>query len=225
MIDFDNLTIWDTYKIVMNAKPLSSNRVNATKQFDLKFDDMRFNEAVDVVTLEEFSMPFVYGFGIEFWRGEYHGTGHFGDPIDLLDGEDYLSKGKRVKGSRFWSGGLGDEVINENYVEYETFDDVFTEAMYSLKIWNLWKDYVTERIYQNNRNENKFLSVYEFINEWRQPEYYLLQYIETYNPKLDKTNINYMGNRWDDDTHHQWQKNELDALLEDYTLVDERHPD
>jgi len=225
MIDFDNLTIWDTYKMVMNAKPLSSNRVNATKQFDLKFDDMRFNEAVDVVTLEEFSMPFVYDFSIEFWRGEYQGTGHFGDPIDLLGGEDYLSKGKRVKGSRFWCGGLGDEVINENYVEYETFNDVFTEAMYSLKIWNAWKDYVTERIYQNNRNENKFLSVYEFINEWKQPEYYLLQYIETYNPKLGKTNINYMGNRWDDDTHHQWQKNELDALLEDYTLIDERHPD
>lgn len=224
MIDFDNLTIWDTYKMVMNAKPLTPGRAKATKVFDQKFDDMRFNEAVESEAIEEFSMPFVYDFGIQFWHGEYRGTGHFGEPIALLDGEDWLSSGKRVRGSRFWDGSIGGEYINDDYVEYETFDDVFTETMYSLKTWNAWKDYVTERIYQNNHNENKFLSVYEFINEWRQPEYYVVQFIERtiYNGQKE---ISYTGNRWDDDTHHQWQKNELDALLEDYTLVDERHPD
>ena len=225
MIDFDNLTIWDTYKMVMSAKPLSSKRLQVCKEFGKKFNDIRFNDAAESVTLETYYLPFVYGFELLIYKGEYRGTGYFGEPMELLDGEDYFRKGRRIPGSRFWDGGIGGDAIDEDLAEYETFDDVLTNLLYNVRIWDIWKDAVTERIYQNSQNENKYLSVFEFKNEWNNPEYYVLQFIETYNPNLDQTFTNYTGNKAGDDTHHKWEKADLLTLLEDYTLIEERHPD
>ena len=48
MIDIENLTTWDVYKMVLNAKPLSDKKYEQNAEFSRSFDDMYFNEAVEL---------------------------------------------------------------------------------------------------------------------------------------------------------------------------------
>jgi hypothetical protein len=82
-----------------------------------------------------------------------------------------------------------------------------------------WQDLVTESIYQNNYNPDKYLSVFTFITDYGE-DYYVMQYIETYNPRLGTVNRNNVGNRLGEDQHYRYSKADLDALLADYTLVE-----
>lgn len=222
MIDIDNLTIWDVYKMVLNAKPLSESRFQINLAYTKQFDDMRFNDAVEISDSESWELPFVRGFEIGIDKYHYVGTGIYGEPMELLGGRDHYTKGKKIPGTICYSGSIGNDNSTEDLWEYKTFDDALQSTLYEVQGWyNAWKDLVREKIYQNNYNENKFLSVFEFDVYYGGTEYYVMQYIETYNPQLSEIHRNNIGNRLGEDYHYQYSKQDLDALLEDYTLVTE----
>jgi hypothetical protein len=138
--------------------------------------------------------------------------------MSLLGGADHYKSGKRVPGTVQYTVGIDGENPDENIMSYLTFDDALQSALYYLQGDRSWQDLVTETIYQNNRNPDKFLSVFTFNTDYGD-EYYVMQYIETYNPALDKINRNNIGNRLGEDYHYKYSKSDLDALLQDYTEV------
>lgn len=218
MIDIDELTVWDVYKMVLNAKPLSNKRYEQNAEFSHDFDDMYFNDAVELVGDTDYEIPFVYKHNIEISKCWFVGTGDWGEPMSLLGGADHYKSGKRVPGTIQYTVGVYGENPDENIMSYLTFDDALQSALYYLQGDRSWKDLVTETIYQNNYNPNKFLSVFTFNMDYGD-EYYVMQYIETYNPALDKINRNNIGNRLGEDYHYEYSKSDLDALLQDYTEV------
>ena len=222
MIDIDNLTTWDVYKMVLNAKPLSESKFQTNLAYTKQFDDMRFNDAVELVCDESWELPFVRRFEIVIDKCHYVGTGDWGDPIELFGGKEKFSKGKKIPGTICYGGSISGDNSTEDLWEYKTFDDALQSTLYEVQGWyNTWKDLVHEKIYQNNYNENKFLSVFEFDVYYGGTEYYVMQYIETYNPQSGEIHRNNIGNRLGEDYHYQYSKQDLDALLEDYTLVTE----
>ena len=218
MIDIENLTTWDVYKMVLNAKPLSDKKYEQNAEFSRSFDDMYFNEAVELDGDAEYVISFVHKHNIEISKCWFVGTGHWGDPIARLGGDDHYKKGKRVPGTIQYTVGIYGENPDENILSYLTFDDALQSALYYLWGDPSWDMLVTEDIYQNNRNPNKFLSVFTFKTDYG-PEYYVMQYIESYNPRLDTLVRNNIGNTLGEDYHYKYSKADLDALLEDYTLV------
>lgn len=220
MIDIDNLTCWDVYQMVLNAKPLSDKRFQDNLAYTKQFDDMRFNDAVEFVQDDRWELPFVKRFDIVIDKCHFIGTGDWGEPMEFLGGRDRYSKGKKIPGTICYGGSIDGDNSTEDLWEYKTFDDALQATLYEVLGWyNAWKDSVHEKIYQNNRNENKFLSVFEFDTTYG-TEYYVMQYIETYNPRLDTVVRNNIGNKLGEDYHYKYSKSDLDMLLEDYILVE-----
>lgn len=218
MIDFTNLTTWDIYKLMVNAKPLSPAKLKSTLEFDKQFDDMRFNDAVTTEFLDGIDFDFMH-LNISISKAVYVGTGHYGEPMEYLGGDDHYKKGKRIPGTIHYTAGINGDIVDESIMEYKSFEDALQAALYGVKEWNrIWEPMVKEVIYQNNRNPDKYLSVFEFgSGKW--VEYSVLQYIEKSNPKTGELVRNNVGTKLGDDTHVQYSKSDLDHLLEDYHLA------
>lgn len=215
-MDFNQLTTWDVYKLIINAKPLSDNKISATLEFNKQFDDMRYNDAVSLEFLGDDTEFEFLGLRISISKAVYVGTGYYGEPIEFLGGADHYKAGKRIPGTIHYVAGINEDIFDESIVEYKTFDDALQAVLCAVKeMYRIWEPLVKETIYQNNRNLDKYLSVFSF-GEGQSVEYYVLQYIEKNNPKTGEVVRNNVGTILNDDTHFKYSKSDLDELLSDY---------